>query len=417
MGTALMLAQDPEQSNFGKLYAGILITATSISFAVGRLVKTPEETVPFAFAPYDDARFNKSIPIDGFVDASQKLNLVAAHLMTLGDELGGVGIASYGPLLAVGIKQRDQRYRVLRKSAFKISHIGEVRDENDNVWPYGTVSPNTPHKQLINSAAEPPEGLDIYDIVRSQFNDSSNPKNDVGVAIQTDVTCGALSESFHTNFRNRITEHKGRRLEEDIVVFLHLCDGIGGGFVVNKKTVGSANHPEIGCVSLGLEPDSDALLTSVSTGSSKQRKPISVQSQVSIGSILAKSGKQEWKDLQYEDWAYAVDHVARLCATITFILGPHQIVLHGPISRLRRSAKTGDSFPELVLERLPLWMTFEDKPHITYSELSEGDYITGAIHPEWKTSAEENGCLDPMLYGALIYGAQIPPEYSEIGNG
>lgn len=400
-----------DESGVGRLYAGILIRRDAIELIVGRRRKSPDDRVSYYFEPIADPKYNKIVPIDIGGSAANTLGFLIAHLQRLGEMPAAIGIASYGPLLSVGVKQRNREYA-------KFLGI-EVKEGSDPTimmrrWPYGKVSDTSPHTPI--------KELDIYKIVRGQLSCAGDDWNSVGVAIQTDVACGAICEAMYSHLRNRPQEDGLKRLEDDLIVFLHLAEGLGGGFVVNKAVAGSASHPEMGHVALQLEPyegiwhriPSDDSNTDNSLGD-RRSPPIYAEKLVSMQAILENARSNNWEDIEFKHWEKAVDHVAQLCATITYILSPHQIVLHGPISRLCKHENGIEvSFTELVRQELPHWLEVGGKPYITYREHDMVDFIASSHHPIWQNEEESEGgqikYIDPMLYGALIYGAQIPAE-------
>lgn len=389
---------------YGKLHVGILITASTISMLVGRLVEAgPRSSAPFEFEPYEDGAYDHFVGFNDVDEAQNNLAVMVGSLVLLPEAPVAIGIASYGPLQSVGIQMRNRTYFDQRNGKEKtfFDFRQKQRKEDEGRWCYGVVGATTPHLNL--------QGLDIYGIVREQLRSSSANEggNTIGVAVNTDVTCGALCEAFHSGIRDRTRPGATLKAEDDTVVFLNLAEGVGGGFVVNKATTGSANHPEMGYVTLALTSKSD------------QAALIFVEDEASVPTILKKSGKPDWEQMTEDDWLPAVNAIAQLCATITFIISPHQIVLHGPVSRLTKKVNGQDlTFAQLVRRELDTWMSVgrgapnsvEQRPYVEYREMTAKDFIASSYKPRWSTKAHKKGRVDPMLYGALIYGAQIPPE-------
>lgn len=393
----------------GKIYAGILITSDSISMIVGEMVESEDRTAPFAFTPYNDCFHDRDSKFNDLGEAQKILSILTASLVRIPDKLSAIGIASYGPLRSVGIQTRNRVYENQFSAKERVVVPYTILEQREILsrWPYGVIAETSAHKSIRD--------LDVYGIVRQQLQSTDDDYwNEIGVAVNTDVTCGALCEAFNAHDRKRNAPDRLMKAEDDTVVFLNLAEGVGGGFVVNKSTTGSANHPEMGYVTLRLDTTTN------------EPSPVYVEDIASARAILMKSEKSDWSQLIEEDWTFAVDSIAQLCASITSILSPHQIVVHGPVSRLTKQVDDkASSFAELVQQAMKKWMSVERGapdgearvPYVEYREMKEEDFIATSRRPSWPSDRLKEGSVDPMLYGALIYGAQVPAETESQKDG
>lgn len=414
---------EADDHNFGRLYAGILIRADSISLVVGRKTKAVDDSMPFCFVPHTHPRSMLHLTVPTAREFPQTLSLIIASLFHLDERVIGIGIATYGPILSINIKQRNRLYKRFMEGHTEQTVIDDTGVENFDDhrnarlagWTYGKISPSSQHTKLRE--------LDIYSIVRNQLRAFGDPGDEVGVAIHTDVTCGALTESFFRRKRASNADDEIRRMEEDTVVFLNLAEGIGGGVVINRSSLGSANHPEMGYLILQLDgtndtthPTSESAAAQASHKTQDKTTPNFVEKYASLPAILKHTGKVDLKEIGAEDWQRVIGYIAQLCASITFAIGPHRIVLHGPIAEFStKSAITEEPFSELVFEQMTPWLSIEGQQYVTYPEITQRNYILESRYVEWAATSGDSGALtekliDPMLYGALIYGAQTPPE-------
>ncbi|WP_375228628.1 ROK family protein [Roseobacter sp. S98] len=234
------------------------------------------------------------ILLDDTCDASSVLSDLCTTIVEHTPNLRGIGVACYGPYLSLDPEEKvDTNGRAV----------------------YGV---------LDKKAADPPfAGADLFNEIKTVLSENGIP--DARISIQTDAMAGALAEA---NFR--------QLKPNEVLLYITLTDGVGGGFVRGLQPWGSAYHSEMGLTPVHLTASDRQLYRDhpqrygPSIGDLVTTKELLRRAQA-IG--LAPQTRQELIAIpDKEIWAAPANYVAQLCVACIGIVAPHCIVIGGPLA-------------------------------------------------------------------------------------
>lgn len=293
-------------------------------------------------------------------DGTTFLTAIGRHLAKLTGGIDGLGIASYGPFDNL------------------------KRDEKLGIEGYGRIAA-TPR------ADSPFCGLDLPAIFKAAFEATEVAAPPM--AVHTDASAGALGEAVFRKLHG-----------DDVVVYLMLTEGIGGGYVTGRSIGSGALHPEMGLIEVTSALD-DPLLR----GRSPYRHERTLGKLAGTAAMLDRAracgldGRELKQILRATDrglWPVWSRYVAQLCLTCTVMLAPKVIVLGGPLAQGHRAL-------HMVRQEFEsLWRDRSSGPIPVYDALDKGSYI----------SAPSEGRLGPELVGALHLAARAEQPRPTIGG-
>lgn len=302
------------------IYAGILIKASTafLSFA------TLSNVQAFAQGPHTPTEFtpcgNTSEASFSFEDRDTVLEQFADEIKKAPGKVKSVGIASYGPLQSVAL---DHHLRPLHPDR------------------YGRIIRETMHTNIAE--------WNIYQTITPMLRDRGVY---APVSIHTDVMCGALAEAFARWYPPQEGQSYRQHGDSDVLAFIHVADGIGGGFVVGRAPWKSALHPEFGYVA--AQPLPRAQDPWVHNQIAKGRiSPLTIQDVASLAAIEKRRKDAGVRKGTIRDYEAAAQYIAQMVATATLILAPHQVILHGDVIY---GAPSGCDMVELVRDNFLSWM-------------------------------------------------------------
>ena len=371
------------------IYAGVLLKADEVQLVFGQTVNggvvALRNPVP-RFRSYQEGRFDRRHPITR-QNREAVLRAIGQHIASVPGSVRRIGCGSYGPVHSVSLEDRDALL-------FENVDRQEALERHLN---YGRVRETSTHQAL--------KGLRVYHTLREGLERSR-----IEVIVHTDVTCGALAEAYGRSIRR-----PGVRLHgpHDVLVFLHIAEGVGGAYVVGTEPGRSALHPEMGYQS-GLVVGGDRWGERLAAERKSTNKAVFIEDLLSIDALL-----QRWKDDQGKSvgdrelsldglpkkyWKTVPDYIAQLCASAVVMLAPHQIVLHGPVvhsapPRLLKDVRAG----------LRNWLDVRGiGPIVSYREMLDDRYAFIDIPLDLGLEPDEAGVPkhEPMLKGALLLAAQ-----------
>ena len=284
-------------------------------------------------------------------DGGSILAHVAATLVPFADDLVGIGIGCYGPFASM--------------RRFERSEDG-VRLHPD----YGRLDP---------MRSDPPlRGLNLVEELGQGFAalDARAPT----MLVQTDASVAALGEAWYRKF--------GR---EDVLVYLFLTEGIGGGYVTGRVIGTGALHPEMGLIALDVDSRDPLKQKFLKSG-----RAVSLSELARSGTMLERARAlghdvvrldQILKLGDPELWPVWANYIAQMCITCTAVLSPRAIVLGGPLAAgLRCLPKVRGEFERLWNQRLR-------GPAPTHDALESENYIS---------LSTSNRSIVPELAGAIF---------------
>lgn len=344
-----------------RLYAGLLLKATEAQLAFWR---KPRNATVADLVPYGDV-FAEDF--DGPQSRDKVLYKMAYAISQSEMPVSRLGIASYGPLLSVA-RGHDS---------------------------YGTVSPYSPHVHL--------KGFGAYTFIKDAL---ARYDCECPAVVQTDVMCGAIHEAYARASDKRPSEVKQHAMDR-VLVFIHLAEtGVGGGVVVGNRPMPSGQHPEMGYIPAqilvgdkwaeGLRPKGDNLVS------------VPMEWLISGNGLLKRTRKKALRDIPLTDWETAGKYLAQLCASATFMFGPHQIVLHGPVidQAFGRDEKAPFDLVHAARVGLKKWLIADGGPALEYSDMNAPRFIDHPLSEERTLPDGGKGIIDPMLKGAAYLAAQ-----------
>jgi fructokinase len=193
-----------------------------------------------------------------------------------------------------------------------------LRQQRDILGPYaavgigsfGPIELDTTSVRYGHIRRTPKSGWSDTDIVGPIARELSCP-----VGFDTDVNGAALAEHLWGSARDI----------EDLV-YVTVGTGIGGGVIVNGKTVSGLMHPEIGHVFprrhaldadfKGICPFHDDCLEGLASGTA----------------IIARTGfPLDQLVISHPQWEIEADYLGQLCALLVLTLSPRRIVIGGGV--------------------------------------------------------------------------------------
>lgn len=373
----------------GSIYAGVLLKSDEVQLVFGQTVDanvvTLRNPVP-RFRSYQEGLFDRRHRITR-ENRDAVLRAIGQHIASVPGPVRRIGCGSYGPLHSVSLEDRD---------ALLFENIDRQEALERNLV-YGKIRQTSTHQAL--------KELRVYHTLREGLE-----RSQIEVVVHTDVTCGALAEAYGRSIRR-----PGVRLHgpHDVLVFLHIAEGVGGAYVVGTDPGRSALHPEMGYQS-GVVVGGDKWGEDLAKARKGASQPVFIQDLVSLKALLqrwtddrgkiAGDSARSLNELPKKYWKEVPDYIAQLCASAVVMLAPHQIVLHGPVVH---------SAPERLLKdvraRLRNWLDVEAVgPIVSYREMLDDRYAFIDRPLDLGLEPDERGAPrhEPMLKGALLLAAQ-----------
>lgn len=378
----------------GNVYVGVLIKAYEVQLVVGRTVRDSVVSLhtPLPrFASYKGGQFDRRHPITRDTREAV-LTAIGQHIASIPDEVRRVGVGTYGPIESVSLEDRD----AMQSERF------EKQDALKRNARYGKVRNTSTHEALRE--------LSVYHTLREALERHERPPE---VFVQSDVMVGAVAEAT-----GRSMKRTGVRLHgpNDVLVFLHIAEGIGGAFVVGTEPWRSALHPEMGYQAVSLV-EGDVWAQRLTKERARTDRPVFVQDVASLQALRerweskrsARDADNGWSPalVAKSDWKLVLEYVTQLCASAVVMLAPHQIVLHGPVVH-----SAPFDFVKAVEEQLPKWLRVGKRGSIvSYEEMVDDKcaFVDRPLDLGLEPGKPGEPKYEPMLKGALILAAQ--PDY------
>ncbi len=361
------------------LYAGVLVTARNIRLIFGyssnRNISNELQFSSSELFPYAAGEYDREFPITRET-IEQYLKEVSTHICNLPDLVKRIGVGSYGPMLSVDIEYRDRKHKN-----------------------YGKITDTATHASLA--------GVAVYQILRDQLDTFGVTGQSIELIMQTDVVCGAISETLLRSGKAKLKERERQHRITDTLVFLNFSDGVGGGFVNASKPWRSAAPSEIGFTAAQVIPG-DTWAENKFPHKDSRVHPVFIEELVSTEALLKRSGVEKIEDIRKPEWELTAEYVAQLCATVCLVLAPHQLVLHGDRFELAQD-ENGNKIDvlELVRLKLKIWLSTGKGLHISYYELTESPiFLDVPIWKSWAISEDSDISISPMEYGTLVFAMQ-----------
>ncbi|AFG37544.1 ROK family protein [Spirochaeta africana] len=178
------------------------------------------------------------------------------------------------------------------------------------VGSFGPIDPNpgSPTYGMITSTPKPHwENIDIIGVLKESM--------DIPMGFDTDVNGAALGEYLW-----------GAGQGLDVVLYLTIGTGVGGGVVVHGKPVHGLTHPEMGHIAIPRGDDRDSF-----AGVCPYHGDC-VEGLVSGPAIAARAGRPG-QDIPAEDpgWDTVADYIAQALCTYICVLSPNRIIVGGGV--------------------------------------------------------------------------------------
>jgi len=160
------------------------------------------------------------------------------------------------------------------------------------------------------------------------------------VSLETDVNAAALGESLYGAGRSVGT-----------FVYITVGTGIGGGAIVNGRTLHGLLHPEMGHLPLRRHPDEPA-----GFGGTCPFHGECLEGMASGPAMSARWGQPaETLPLDHPGWRIEAYYLAQACLSLSCILSPQRIVLGGGVfSQQALYSMVREDLARLVNDYLPL---------------------------------------------------------------
>lgn len=378
----------------GSVYVGVLIKADEVQLVVGRTI--PDSVVSLRnplprFVSYKSGLYDRRRAITRDTREAV-LAAIGQHIASIPDEVRRVGVGTYGPIESVSLEDRD----AMQSERF------EKQDALERNARYGKVRETSTHEAL--------RSLSVYHSLREALEFHERPTE---VIVHSDVMCGALAEAT-----GRSIKRTGVRLHgpNDVLLFFHVAEGIGGAFVVGTEPWRSALHPEMGYQAVSLVAGDD-WGRKLAKERELAERPVFVEDVVSLKALrdrwaskrVARDVDSGWSPalVAKKDWVVVLEYLAQLCASAIVMLAPHQIVLHGPIVH-----SAPFDLVKGVGERLTKWLSVgKTGPIVSCQEMVDDRYsfVDRPLDLGLEPGKPGKPKSEPMLKGALILAAQ--PDY------
>lgn len=283
-------------------------------------------------------------------DGASILAHVVATLAPFADDLVGIGVGCYGPFVSMR----------------RVVHGPDGQQLNAD---YGRLD--------VMRADLPLRGLSLAEEFQQGF--AALGKRAPTVLVQTDASVAALGESWYRRF--------GR---EDVLVFLFLTEGIGGGYVTGRVIGTGALHPEMGLIAVDVDTR-DPLKRRFKSGQAVSLGELArAETMLERAQALGHDVDRLEQLLKLGDaglWPVWANYIAQMCMTCTAVLSPRAIVLGGPLSLASRCLpKVRGEFERLWSERLR-------GPAPTHDALESDGYIS---------LSSRDRSIAPELAGAIF---------------
>lgn len=345
--------------------AGIYITDNHIDLAIGSARSATNVTrmrdAPFDLENIDQKRvwFDRHESVDEAFDE-------AMGWMVDRTRLRAIGIGCYGP--------------------FDLIHPAH-RDNPD----YGRVS----NSGLLRKMA----GRNIVDDIRRRLPLAI--RSSVLITIDTDVNVAALGELYWRAIKDG---HWVDGWQDQVIAFLKISVGIGGGIVRANETWQGRWHSEMGQIPVQLwnDPDEAAFAGNQPYGG------LRLEALASTGAIRKRFGVEDddrayermLKNASHPAWKRQAWYLAQLCLAVTAITAPSHIVLGG---RVMNAAK----LIEGVREQFRVFLS--EKPYPWYPDIGNDDAGLASFisrDSEWtpETPFQDAYVGRPGIVGALCLG-------------
>ena len=244
--------------------------------------------------------------------------------------MGKVDTRIFGAVEAGGTKfvcaVGNARGEILAQTRFPTSEptstlatmLDFLRQQRDNFGPYaavgigsfGPIELDTTSTLYGHIRRTPKSGWSHTDVVGPIAREFSCP-----IGFDTDVNGAALAEHMW-----------GCARDIEDLVYLTVGTGIGGGVIVNGKTITGLMHPEIGHVFprrhaldanfKGICPFHDDCLEGLASGTA----------------IIARTGfPLDQLAISHPQWEIEADYLGQLCAQLVLMISPRRIVIGGGV--------------------------------------------------------------------------------------
>lgn len=364
-----------------EIYAAVYVRSDTMSlkFAEADLGSASDKVrdingLDFELTPYANGIYDKKIKFR-HEDFKKYVHELLKKVREAPGDIDCLIISSYGPILSVNVDDRKA-----------------IRDpeRHDN---YGRISERSVHVELA--------GVNLYKIFRDEID--TWDKN-IEILVQTDVVCGAIHESY---IRRNPPSGQRQLKPNDLLVFINIAEGIGGAIVADLVPIHRTIHPEFGFLTGQILADDDYGKSIIPQAGDTQVSAF-YEILASSKALLARSKVNELKYVSKEDWATAARYIAQLCASVTFLIGPNQFVLHGDFQdEARYSDGTKIGFINMVFRDLRTWLGSSNGRYINYEELGKTSFIDSSIRLSWPNHKNgEKGRISPSHHGAFILAAR-----------
>lgn len=221
------------------------------------------------------------------------------------------------------------------------------------------------------------------------------------------MTCGALHQAYYRLGFPRGKERYRKLTPQDIVVFLYFNEGVGGSYLVNMRPWSGAVNAEFGFISAQVHAD-DIQRMKKEPHADKRHNPVYLEKMLALENVLERFGAQSIREVPEKGWDLIGDYIAQLCATVTAMLAPHQIILHGPII-LEPVDKNGKAIDMalLVRDKFRSRLETDEGLYINYRQMKDLDSFIDVPAGIRENSDQGNeNIFEPMLLGAALLAVQ-----------
>lgn len=219
-----------------------------------------------------------------------------------GETLDAIAVASYGPFRSLRLTAKSER-------EFRLT-------DSDNQ--YGIVDPER---------ADPPlRGQNVPEVMKRSLKNAGFDY-DIPVVMQTDANLGALGAAYQS-------ESGG----DDVIAYILLTEGVGGGFVCGRTLFGSALHPEMGLLHVRTMKHDPLKLPGERAvyGGSLQELVAGPALRLRASRLKCAATWDQLLKLNHPQfWPVVAEYVAQAAWACTALLGPTRIIVGGPYSEGR----------------------------------------------------------------------------------
>jgi fructokinase len=279
----------------------------------------------------------------------------------------------YGEILA------QTRFATCEPASTLANMLDFLRQQRDNFGPYAAVGVGSFGPIELDATSTlyghirrtPKSGWSDTDIVGPIAREFSCP-----IGFDTDVNGAALAEHIW-----------GCARDIEDLVYLTVGTGIGGGVIVNGKTITGLMHPEIGHVYprrhaldvnfKGICPFHDDCMEGLASGTA----------------IIARTGfPLDQLAISHSQWEIEADYLGQLCAQLVLTISPRRIIIGGGVMAQTRLLP-------MIREQTCHWLRgYIDRPEFM---TAVNDYI---VSPGLGPRAGVLGALALAMYAATQAG-------------